>query len=221
MGKTVHIAIDGPSGAGKSTIAKSLAMELRMLYLDTGAMYRAVGLKALRNHLDTQSEEQLSRMLSDTTIDIHFNEGEQRVYLDGKDVSSLIRTPEVSKAASDVSKWPTVRLNLVEQQRVIAEGQSVVMDGRDIGTYVLPNADFKFFMTASVAVRAMRRHLQLREMGQDKPIEDIEQEIIARDGQDMNRAFAPLCQAEDAIYLDTSDLTIDEVVNKMMETIGR
>lgn len=221
MGKIVHIAIDGPSGAGKSTIAKRVAKALNVLYLDTGAMYRAIGLKALKGQIDREDEAQLSKMMESTTLDIRFEENEQRVYLDGVDISLEVRTPDVSKAASDVSRWPSVRLNMVEQQRAIAKSKSLVMDGRDIGTYVLPDAQYKFFMTASSKVRATRRYLQLKEVGKEKPLDEIENEIIARDKQDMERDFAPLCQAKDAHYLDTSDLSINQVVDKMLEVIGR
>ena len=207
-----HIAIDGPSGAGKSTIAKRLAKELDIMYLDTGAMYRAVGLKALRAQLNTQDEYAISEMMKNTLIDIHYQDGEQRIFLDEEDVTDSIRTPQVSIAASDVSKWTAVRIKLVELQREIAKGNSVVMDGRDIGTFVLPKAQYKYYITASPNERAKRRHLQLKDKGQEKPIKDIELEIIKRDQQDMNRDFAPLTKAEDAKCIDTTAMSIQEVL---------
>lgn len=216
----MQIAIDGPAGAGKSTIAKILSKRLSIIYLDTGAMYRAVGLKALNLGLDTQNKDLIETIMDDIDIKIKYDNETQYIFLDGIDVSSDIRENEVSMAASDVSKWKKVRLSLVDMQRDIASRDSVVMDGRDIGTYVLPDADYKFYITADVKTRALRRQIQLCEKGIVRNIETIENEIETRDAQDMNREFAPLKQAEDAIFIDTSDLSIQEVVEVALGRIG-
>lgn len=205
----LRIAIDGPGGAGKSTIAKLLARELDMEYVDTGAMYRAIGLKVLNSNISTDDEPAIAELLKTTEID--FQNG--RILLDGVDVSEKIRTPEVSMAASDVSKQPAVREMLVAFQRSIAEGKSVVMDGRDIGTNVIKDAEVKIFLTADAMIRANRRYEQL--VSADKPacLEEIYEDIKARDYQDTHRVLNPLTQADDAILLDTSDMTIRQVVD--------
>lgn len=216
----MQIAIDGPAGAGKSTIAKILSKRLSIIYLDTGAMYRAVGLKALNLGLDTQNKDLIEPIMDDIDIKIKYDNEIQLIFLDGIDVSSDIRKNEISMAASNVSKWKKVRLSLVDMQRDIASRNSVVMDGRDIGTYVLPDADYKFYITADVKIRALRRQIQLCEKGIVRNIEAIENEIKTRDAQDMNREFAPLKQAEDAILIDTSDLSIQDVVEVVLDRIG-
>ena len=211
MADKINIAIDGPSGAGKSTIAKAVAKALGIIYLDTGAMYRTVGLAALRRGIGTRDADAIIPMLDEINLEVVYENGSQKILLDGEDVTGKIRTPEVTRASSDVAVIPAVRLKLVELQRQIAKNNSVVMDGRDIGTYVLPNANYKFFLTASAKERARRRYLEMPEE-QRGTLEGLEQAIVARDKNDSSRAFAPLKQAEDAVYLDTTSMSIEEVV---------
>jgi cytidylate kinase len=215
------IALDGPAGAGKSTIARKVAEYYGILYLDTGAMYRAMGWKALQTGILPSDESSVSRMLSHTDLDVRFIDGSQKVYVDNKDVSELIRTPEMSKAASDISALPCVRHHLVDLQRKIAAQQRLVIDGRDIGTYVLPEAPWKFFLTASAEERAQRRLLQLRSKG-DKTttLEQVVIEMAYRDEQDSSRQLAPLRQADDALLLDTTHMNINEVVEAIVSKIG-
>jgi cytidylate kinase len=204
----LQIAIDGPAGAGKSTVARAVAAKLGITYLDTGAMYRAVGLKALRTGIPTQDERAVSGMAARTEVSVTCGPaGEQTVLLDGEDVSALIRTPEVSMAASDVSLWPGVRERLVALQQGIAGRSPVVMEGRDIGTHVLPGARFKFFVTATVAARARRRQLELARKGVEKPIGECVRDIESRDLQDSTRAASPLRVAPGAEVLDTTEMT--------------
>jgi len=207
------IAIDGPAGAGKSTIAKQIAKRLGFIYVDTGAMYRAMALYFIRNNIDASDSESIEKSCDKIDITIEYQEGEQIVLLNGENVNGLIRTEQVGNMASAVSVNRTVRLKLVQLQRMLAEKSNVIMDGRDIGTYVLPNADLKIYLTASTQVRAQRRFKELEQKGIQADIASIEKDIIERDQRDMNREFAPLRQAEDAIYLDSSDMTIEEVVN--------
>jgi CMP/dCMP kinase len=214
----LQIAIDGPAGAGKSTIAKAVAAKLGITYLDTGAMYRAVGLKALRLSISTQNEQGVGDMAEQTDVAVQVGNGMQTVLLDGEDVTSLIRTPEVSMAASDVSKWPRVRERLVALQQAIAGRRSVVMDGRDIGTHVLPQARYKFFITASVEARAGRRQLELAAKGIVKDLSALIQDIEDRDRQDSTRAASPLRVADGAEVLDTTGMTAEEAVDYV---IGR
>lgn len=218
--KPLQIAIDGPSGAGKSTMAKILSKRLGIMYLDTGAMYRALALKAIRSGIDTHDREKVSSLLHDTDISIEYENGSQKVILDGEDVTNKIRTDEVSMGASAVSAIPEVRVKLVEMQQKIASGNPVVMDGRDIGTHVLPNAQVKIFLTASVSERALRRYKEQKEKGiLCKSLEELEKEIEVRDYNDSNRTQSPLRQAEDAILLDTSDLSIDESAGKILDIV--
>lgn len=218
--KPIQIAIDGPSGAGKSTMAKLLSKRLGVMYLDTGAMYRAVALKAIRMGIDTRDREKVCEILPDLDIKIEYNDGNQQVLLDGEDVSGLIRTDEVSMGASNVSAIPEVRKKLVELQQKIASNNNVVMDGRDIGTHVLPNAQVKIFLTASSTERARRRYLELQEKGLlTKTFEELKQEIEQRDYNDSNRAASPLRQAQDAVLLDTSNLSIEESVDRIISII--
>lgn len=214
------IAIDGPAGAGKSTIAKLLAKKLGILYLDTGAMYRAVGLKAVENGVDISDEDAVKKMLDSTTVDVKICDSVQRVYLDGQDVTGRIREHRVSKAASDISAVPCVRYKMVELQREIASRCDTVLDGRDIGTFVLPNAEYKIFLTASVAERARRRYEELKAKGEDCTLESITADIEKRDYNDSHRALAPLRKADDAVEIDTTDLTIEEVADKFTALIG-
>jgi cytidylate kinase len=213
----LRIAIDGPGGAGKSTIAKLVGDKLGLEYIDTGAMYRAVGLKLNRKGIKPDDLISISNVLEETTID--FVNG--KIILDGDDVSDIIRTQEISKFASIYSQIPEVRSKLVDIQRRIAAGKSVIMDGRDIGTNVLTDAELKVFLTADSMVRARRRYEELRSKGVNANLDDIHEEIKDRDYQDMNRKLNPLVQAEDAIRLDTSDMTIDEVVNTIVAMAAR
>ncbi len=211
------IAIDGPSGAGKSTIAKQLSYDLGITYLDTGAMYRAVGLYCYRNGIDIFSSEQLEANLDKICIDMGYQDGQTKVVLNGEDVSSAIRENHISQMASDVSKLVCVRLAMVEKQREIAMGKSIVMDGREIGTFVFPNAKVKFYLDATSEERAKRRHKQLCEKGEEIAVEVLQAEIEKRDENDKNREFAPLKRAEDAIYVDSTHMTLSEVVKFMSE----
>lgn len=213
----IRIAIDGPGGAGKSTIAKLVGDKLGLEYIDTGAMYRAVGLKLNRKGIKPDDLISISNVLEETTID--FVNG--KIILDGDDVSDIIRTQEISKFASIYSQIPEVRSKLVDIQRRIAAGKSVIMDGRDIGTNVLTDAELKVFLTADSMVRARRRYEELRSKGVNANLDDIHEEIKDRDYQDMHRKLNPLAQAEDAIRLDTSDMTIDEVVNTIVAMAAR
>lgn len=213
----IRIAIDGPGGAGKSTIAKLVGDKLGLEYIDTGAMYRAVGLKLNRKGIKPDDLISISNVLEETTID--FVNG--KIILDGDDVSDIIRTQEISKFASIYSQIPEVRSKLVDIQRRIAAGKSVIMDGRDIGTNVLTDAELKVFLTADSMVRARRRYEELRSKCVNANLDDIHEEIKDRDYQDMNRKLNPLVQAEDAIRLDTSDMTIDEVVNTIVAMAAR
>ncbi|MFA6308165.1 MAG: (d)CMP kinase [Clostridia bacterium] len=218
----INIAIDGPAGAGKSTIARRIADKLGMLYIDTGAMYRAVALKAVNNSFDTRDKDKVLSILKDISINIIHMNKEQHVLLDGKDVNMEIRTPEISIGASNVAVIPEVRLKLVQIQRKIANNNDVVMDGRDIGSFVLPNANLKIFLSASVDERSNRRLKELHEKNvNDISFEDVKNDIITRDKNDSTRNFAPLIKAEDAIEIDTTEMTIDEVVKKIISLIGK
>ena len=212
--KTI-VAIDGPAGAGKSTIAKRLAQRIGADYIDTGAMYRAVALKLLRTGTDYNDPEALQTMLD--AIDVDFSQG--KTILDGEDVSGLIRTPEISALASPSSGVPAVRYKLTALQQAMGKRKSIVMDGRDIGTVVFPDADFKFFLTASADERARRRTEEMRAKGQEADFETIRADIIQRDYQDSHRAFRPLQKAEDAVEIDSTDMSIDSVVDTMMAFI--
>ena len=212
MSEFFAVAIDGPAAAGKSTVAKRVARELGALYLDTGAMYRAVGLYMLRHGVSLDDAEGIKKRAADARVDVKYVDGTQRVLLCGEDVSQAIRENAVSAAASAVSAVPAVRELLVARQREIASGASVVMDGRDIGTKVLPDAPVKVFLTASAEVRARRRCDELRAKGQDVPYEQLLEEIKQRDHNDATRAASPMVRAEDAVLLDSSDMAVDDVV---------
>jgi cytidylate kinase len=211
------IAIDGPAGAGKSTIAKRIAKELSFVYVDTGAMYRAMALYFLRKGILPEAVDEIEALCPDIHVTIEYQEGEQQVLLNGENVNGFIRKEEVGNMASKTSSIPAVRAALLDLQRDMAKTADILMDGRDIGTNVLPNADLKIYLTASSGVRAKRRYDELVAKGQECDLKKIEEDIITRDEQDMNRKIAPLKQAEDAICVDSSNLTIDEVV----ETIKR
>ena len=215
MGKIFRIAIDGPSGAGKSTIAKRLALELAIDYLDTGAMYRAVAYKMMSEGISVDEVDKIKSLLESTHID--FSKGE--TILDGEIISDKIRTPEISELASDVSALPVVREKLVKLQREMGKRKSVVMDGRDIGTNVFPDAEFKFFLTASVKERARRRWNQLKEMGKEIDITQVEADIIKRDHNDSTRKINPLQKAKDAVELDSTTLSIKEVTDFILNIV--
>lgn len=215
----INIAIDGPSGSGKSTIARFLAKELNILYLDTGAMYRACALKALKCGITEYTDESVSSFINDIDLKIEYDNGVQKTILDGEDVSSKIRQNEVSMMASNISALKTVRMKMVEMQRKVANGLDCILDGRDIGTYVLPKASHKFYITASSFVRAQRRYNELIQRGQTVDFYTLLAEIEQRDYNDSNREFAPLRQADDAIYLDTSNMTIEEVLEFVLSKI--
>ncbi len=210
------IAIDGPAGAGKSTIAKKVSQKLGFIYLDTGAMYRTVALKAIKTGIDTKNHQELAIMMDKLDISISHENNLQKIFLDGEDVSEAIRTPQVSVGASNVAVFPEVRLKMVDLQRKIASGIDVVMDGRDIGSYVLPAAELKIFLTASVDERARRRYEELVQKGQPANLEAVRDDIIFRDKNDSSRVLAPLVKAADAIEIDSTILTIDEVVEKIL-----
>ena len=211
-----NIAIDGPSGAGKSSAAKAAAKALGYIYVDTGALYRAVGVAALRRRIPTDDKTLVGAMLSEISVTLRFVEGEQRVYLDGDDVSAEIRLPEASMAASNVSAIPAVRAFLFDLQKRLARENDCLMDGRDIGTVVLPDAQLKIFLTASAEERANRRYKELIERGTPVEYETLLEEIKQRDYNDSHRAIAPLKPAPDAVILDSSDLTLDEVVARIV-----
>lgn len=215
----INVAIDGPAGAGKSSISKAVAAKLGCIYVDTGAMYRACALYAIENGINITAED-LMPHLDGIKIGIEYNADGQRVILNGKDVSSRIREADVSIGASDIAVIPSVRLKLVELQRELAKSNSVVMDGRDIGTYVLPDAEVKIFLTASIDVRARRRLAELGLKGIVTDLETVKKDMAYRDKNDSEREFAPLRQAQDAILLDTTELSFDEVVGKVLEIIG-
>lgn len=217
--KKFSVAIDGPAGAGKSTIAKAVAQKMNFVYVDTGAIYRTVGLAAHRKGYALDDRANISAMLPSLVIDMRYVEGVQKMFLADEDVSELIRLPIISAYASGVGAMPEVRAFLLEMQRRMAEQYDVLMDGRDIGTVVLPNADLKIFLTASAEERARRRYVQLQEKGTEQPFEEVLAEIVERDKRDMERETAPLKQAEDAIYLDTSDLNQEQSIQAVIDLI--
>lgn len=220
MKEHFSIAIDGPGGAGKSSLAKAVAKKLSILHVDTGAIYRTIGYAAFARGLNAKDESQIAPLLKTIHIDMAFDEaGRQKMLLDGKDVSREIRLPEISMYASNVSALPCVRAYLLEMQRDIARKRSVIMDGRDIGTVVLPDADLKIYLTASAEERARRRCLELSERGTPEPYEAVLREINERDEQDMHRTIAPLREAADAIRLDTSALNFDESEQALLKLI--
>ena len=217
---SIAVAIDGPAGAGKSTIARAAAKALGFIYVDTGALYRSIGLNAIRNGVDLADANAIENSLEGMKVELAFDaEGAQIVLLNGEDVSSLIRTPEVSMSASKVSAVPKVRAFLLDLQRNMANTQCVIMDGRDIGTVVLPNADVKIFLTASPEIRAKRRYDELIEKGQEVKYEDVLADVIERDYNDSHREIAPLKPAEDSKLADTSGLTLEESIELIINII--
>lgn len=213
---TINIAIDGPAGAGKSTIAKMVSAKLGYIYVDTGALYRTVALYITENNIP---DEEVEKALEKADVSLRFIDGAQRVFLGDRDVSDLIRTPEISMAASRTSAIPAVRAYLFETQQKIARENNIIMDGRDIGTVVLPNADVKIFLTASAEERANRRYKELAEKPDCPPYEDILKDIIQRDYQDMHREIAPLKQAEDAVLVDTTELNLEQSAEAIVKVI--
>lgn len=214
--KTINIAIDGPAGAGKSTIAKMVSAKLGYIYVDTGALYRTAALYITENNIP---DEEIGKSLENADISLKFIDGAQRVFLGGRDVSELIRTPEISMAASRTSAVPMVRAYLFETQKKIARENNVIMDGRDIGTVVLPDAEVKIFLTASAEERANRRYKELAEKPDCPPYEDILRDIIQRDYQDMHRETAPLRQADDAVLVDTTNLNLEQSAEEIVKII--
>lgn len=217
--KVLNVAIDGPGGAGKSTVAKAAAKELGLVYVDTGALYRAVGVNALRNKLDTTDEKKIKKMLKNTVVELKYIDGVQHVLLNGEDVSEEIRTPDASMAASNVSAIQCVRDFLFDTQRDIAKKNNCIMDGRDIATVVLPDAQLKIFLTASAEVRAQRRFLELQQKGSADTYEKVLEELKQRDYQDSHREIAPLKPAEDSIIVDTSEMPLDVSISTVVNLI--
>lgn len=216
---SINVAIDGPAGAGKSTIAKLIAKKMGYIYVDTGAMYRAMALYFIRNGIKAEDTQMVSEKCKDADISIAYRDGEQVVLLDDENVNGLIRTEEVGNMASATSANKNVRQKLVELQKKLAANSDVVMDGRDIGTVVLPNADVKIYLTASSSVRAKRRYDELIAKGEKADLATIEADIIERDNRDMTREISPLKQADDAVLVDSSYMTIDEVVQTVVDLI--
>ncbi len=216
----ISIALDGPAGAGKSTIAKEAAKALDYIYVDTGALYRTIGLAATRNNVEPKPSQEVDDLLDSIKVELTFNEeGGQVVLLDGEDVSDEIRTPQASMMASKISAIPSVRAYLLDLQRDIARSNNIIMDGRDIGTVVLPNANVKIFLTASPQARATRRFKELIQKGTDVKYEDVLKDVEERDYNDSHRATAPLKPAEDSILVDTTELDFEQSVNKIISTI--
>ena len=215
----IRIAIDGPSGAGKSTIAKGVAKQLGIIYVDTGALYRTVGYYVKQNGIDPKNAEAVAKLLPDVKVEVRYENGAQHVYLNGEDLGDKIRTPEMSMYASAVSAIPKVREFLLNTQKDIARRNSVIMDGRDIGTVILPDADVKIFMFASNEARAKRRYNELTAKGVEVRYEDVLSEMIERDNNDKNRDVAPAVPASDAIMLDNSDMSVDENIEAVLNII--
>ncbi len=215
----INIAMDGPAGAGKSTLAKAVAKALSIHYLDTGAMYRAVAYAAVKAGINVKDEPQVERLLADADLKTAYEDGEQQMILDGVNVMPFIRTPEMSTAASDISALPCVRQKLVAMQREVAAQYDVVLDGRDIGTYVLPDSPHKFYVTADAKERARRRHLELLSKGIEKSLDSVLEEMLQRDANDSTRALAPLKKAEDAVLIDTTNMDIDAAVDAVLSRL--
>ena len=215
----INIAIDGPAGAGKSTIAKAVAAKLGYVYVDTGAMYRAIGIYLSRLGIGPDDEAAIDKAMPDANVSIAYKDGAQAVFLGDEDVTGYLRTEEAGKMASATSRFASVRTKLTELQKTLAKEQNVVMDGRDIGSAVLPDAQVKIYLTASERARGERRYKELIEKGENADLDEIIKDIAARDHQDMTREISPLVRAEDAVLVDSSDMTIDEVVDKVMEIV--
>jgi cytidylate kinase len=219
MNRVLNIAIDGPAGAGKSTVAKAIAKKLDIVYLDTGAMYRGAAYFALEKGISPSDADAVKKILPSLEMDIVYERGTQKVLVSGKDVTPYIREHKISMAASDISKIPEVRIKLVELQRAIAKKTPCVLDGRDIGTYVLPDAPYKFFLTAAPVERARRRHAELKDKGVEIGFDEVLNDIEARDKQDSSRSFAPLKAAEDAVIIDSTRMNAEEVLETILKKI--
>ncbi len=219
MNNIINVAIDGPAGAGKSTISRAAAKAIGFIYVDTGALYRTVGVNALRKGIDTKDKAAVAATLGDISVDLVFENGEQKVLLNGENVSEEIRTPPASMAASDVSAVPEVRAFLFDLQRDIAKRNNCIMDGRDIGTVVLPDARVKIFLTASPESRAMRRYKELIEKGSQVEYKDVLEDLIERDYNDSHREIAPLKPAEDGVIVDTTNLNLEESINEIIRIV--
>ena len=215
----INVAIDGPAGAGKSTVARAAAQKLGYIYVDTGALYRAVGVYCLRKGIETTDAQNVGAILSEITVELKFIDGVQHVFLNGDDVSIEIRLPEASMAASNVSAIPSVRAFLFDLQRDIAAKNNCIMDGRDIGTVVLPNAQVKIFLTADDTERAMRRYKELQEKGSTVTYQEVLDDLRVRDYNDSHREIAPLKPAEDSVIVNTTNYTLEESINKIVETV--
>ena len=215
----MNVAIDGPAGAGKSTIARKTAYNIGYIYVDTGAIYRTLALACIRRGVSAEDEEQISSVCRNVKVELKYIDGGQVMLLDGENVNDYIRTEEVSRMTSSISVYKDVREQLIDLQRNIAAKENVIMDGRDIGTFVLPNAEVKIYLTASVATRAKRRYMEQQEKGIECTIEEIEKDIEQRDYRDMNREIAPLKKADDAVEIDTSDMTIEQVTDAIEKII--
>lgn len=220
MTKVYSVTLDGPSGSGKTSIAKAVAERLGITYLDTGAMYRGVAYFMLNHGVDVANEQDVLQRLDDVDLHVIKDGGEQHIIVNGEDITSKIRTPEISMGASTVSKIPAVRLKLVDMQRKIAYNSSCVIDGRDIGSFVLPNAEFKFYLTADVDERAKRRYLEIKDKVKTS-LETVKEDLIARDEQDSKRAFAPLVVPQGAYVIDTTNLKFDEVLDLVLGKINK
>ena len=219
MLNTINIAIDGPAGAGKSTVAKELAKELSFIYVDTGALYRAIGVYILDKGCESTNNQQVIPHIKDIKVELKFQNGMQKIYLNGNDVTDKIREPQISMAASNVSAINEVRAFLLELQRDIAKKNNVIMDGRDIGTVILPDADVKIFLTASAQNRAQRRHLELTQKGHNVNYDELLKEIIQRDHNDSTRTIAPLRPADDAIIVDNSDMDFKQTLDFILKLV--
>ncbi len=215
----INVAIDGPAGAGKSTVARAAAQKLGYIYVDTGALYRAVGVYCLRKGIETTDTQNVGAVLNEITVELKFIDGVQHVFLNGDDVSTEIRLPEASMAASNVSAIPSVRAFLFDLQRDIAAKNNCIMDGRDIGTVVLPNAQVKIFLTADDTERAMRRYKELQEKGSTVTYQEVLDDLRVRDYNDSHREIAPLKPAEDSVIINTTNYTLEESINKIVETV--
>lgn len=215
----IAVAVDGPAGAGKSSISKIVAKKLGYLYIDTGAMYRSVTWAVLHNHIDVNNQKAVEALLPELDLTMEASDDSCKVFIAGQDVTDFIRTPQVNNAVSIVASYKGVRQYLVERQRLMAEAGGVILDGRDIGSVVLPNAELKIYLTASVEARAMRRYLEVKGTVNEQPLEDIKDSVMQRDDMDKNRKESPLIQVEDAILVDSSEMTFDETVEHILHLV--
>lgn len=215
----IAVAVDGPAGAGKSSISKIVAKKLRYLYIDTGAMYRSVTWAVLHNHIDVNNQKAVEALLPELNLTMEASDDSCKVFIAGQDVTDFIRTPQVNNAVSIVASYKGVRQYLVERQRLMAEAGGVILDGRDIGSVVLPNAELKIYLTASVEARAMRRYLEVKGTVNEQPLEDIKDSVMQRDDMDKNRKESPLIQVEDAVLVDSSEMTFDETVEHILHLV--